>query len=369
MSGSATAARLDPATAREYLCSTMSALVDIKIEGVSQHGPAEPRGAHAESAGSAGDAELLDAYSRAVIGVVETVGPAVVSVTTRGTAGASTAGSEGSGSGFLVTPDGFILTNNHVVEGASGVEVTMTDGRSVEARIVGRDPATDLAVIRISAGHLPMTELGDSDRLRVGQLAIAIGNPFGFQSTVSAGVVSAIGRSLRSRSGRLIENVIQTDVALNPGSSGGPLVDSRGRVVGVNTAMIAMAQGISFAVPVGTAGWVVSELVTHGKVRRAYLGIGAQVRPVSRRTQLHLSLDRQSVGEIGGVQKGGPAASAGLERGDFVYGPNGTAVATVDDIHRILSQPPPASPLEARILRRGRQMTLVIVSGEERKAN
>jgi len=344
----------------------MGELEDFRIVGMALEGTrpeeAESRpGPEAEQ-----DAELLDAYSRAVVRVVETVGPAVVSVTMR-SAGATQGRAEGSGSGFLITPDGFILTNNHVVECATDLEVTMTDGRSLEARTVGRDPATDLAVIRISESRLPMTELGDSESLRVGQMVIAIGNPFGFQSTVSAGVVSALGRSLRSQNGRLIENVIQTDVALNPGNSGGPLVDSRGRVVGVNTAMIAMAQGISFAVPIGTARWVVSELVSHGRVRRGYLGVGAQPRPISRRVQLHLGLERQSVVEIVGVERGGPAEAAGLERGDFIYGLNGKSVASVDDIHRILTQHPPSTRLEARILRRGRELTLPIVSGEERR--
>jgi S1-C subfamily serine protease len=338
----------------------MSFSTDIRIDGVSLDRPIDAEGSAPGPVHPDGDAELLDGYSRAVIHVVDTVGPAVVSVA------AHASGGEGAGSGFLITPDGFILTNNHVVENASGLEVTMTDGRTLEARVVGCDPATDLAVVRISGAYLPMTELGDSGTLRVGQLVIAIGNPFGFQSTVSAGVVSAIGRTLRSRNGRLIENIIQTDVALNPGNSGGPLVDSRGRVVGVNTAMVAMAQGISFAVPIGTAQWVVSEIVSHGRVRRGYLGIGAQVRPISRRAQLHLGLDRQSVVEIMSVERDGPAAAAGLERGDVIYGLNGTAVATVDDIHRVLSQHPPATALPARILRQGRERTMVIVSGEER---
>jgi len=343
----------------------MSFSSDIRIEGLSLDGPIEAGGSAREPGRAGGDADLLDAYSRAVIHVVDTVGPAVVSVTAHAGSEGDARG-EGAGSGFLITPDGFILTNNHVVENAAGLEVTMTDGRTLEARIAGRDPATDLAVIRVSDSRLPMTELGDSDALRVGQLVIAIGNPFGFQSTVSAGVVSAIGRSLRSRNGRLIENVIQTDVALNPGNSGGPLVDSRGRVVGVNTAMVAMAQGISFAVPIATARWVVSEIVSHGRVRRGYLGIGAQVRPISRRVQLHLGLERQSVVEIASVERGGPAAAAGIERGDVIYGLGGTEVATVDDIHRILSQQRPATPLQARILRCGRERTVVIVSGEER---
>ena len=215
--------------------------------------------------GRPSDQELLDAYSRAVIKVVETVGPSVVAISIRKNRAAGRRGVQpegaGAGSGVIITPDGFVLTNNHVVEDSDGLEVSLTDGRTFSAQVIGTDPATDLAVIRISDGSLPASELGDSDLLKVGQLVIAIGNPLGFQSTVSAGVVSALGRSLRSQSGRLIDGVIQTDVALNPGNSGGPLVDSRGRVVGINTAMIYMAQGISFAIPINTASWVVTELV------------------------------------------------------------------------------------------------------------
>jgi len=234
------------------------------------------------------------------------------------------------------------------------LEVSLTDGRTFPAQVAGIDPATDLAVIRIPDGDLPTSELGDSDLLKVGQLVIAIGNPLGFQSTVSAGVVSAVGRSLRSQAGRLIDGVIQTDVALNPGNSGGPLVDSRGRVIGINTAMIYMAQGISFAIPINTARWVVTELVIHGKVRRAYLGIGAQTRPVNRRIQHNLALNTPTVVEVVTVEKNGPAERAGLEQGDYIFSLNETQVATVDDLHRLLSKWPPGTPLTVELLHSGR---------------
>jgi len=300
------------------------------------------------------DRELLDAYSRAVTNVVETVGPSVVAINIKQRRAASRPGGEGSGSGVVITPDGFVLTNNHVVENSDRLEVSLTDGRTFPAQVVGTDPATDLAVIRISDGNLPTSELGDSDLLKVGQLVIAIGNPLGFQSTVSAGVVSAVGRSLRSQAGRLIDGVIQTDVALNPGNSGGPLVDSRGRVIGINTAMIYMAQGISFAIPINTARWVVTELVMHGKVRRAYLGIGAQTRPVNRRIQHNLALNTPTVVEVVTVEKNGPAERAGLEQGDYIFSLNETQVATVDDLHRLLSKWPPGTPLNVELLRSGR---------------
>jgi S1-C subfamily serine protease len=312
------------------------------------------------------DREMLDAYSRAVTGVVEQVGPAVVAVSVEKEAASRLTGGEGAGSGVLITPDGFLLTNNHVVEKSRQLAVTTTEGKRFEASLIGADPATDLAVIRIPqlGSSLPAAELGDSDELAAGQLVIAIGNPLGFQSTVSAGVVSALGRSLRSESGRLIENVIQTDVALNPGNSGGPLVDSRGLVIGINTAMIYQAQGISFAIPVNTARWVVGELVSHGRVRRASLGIGARVRPVSRSVQRSLELKALTVVEVVSVEPAGPAARAGLETGDRLYALNGSKIATVDDIHRLLSHQAPGTRLKLKLLRRGRTRELEIVDGE-----
>ena len=316
------------------------------------------------SRASRSDQELLDAYSRAVIQVVERVGPTVVAINVRKKYLSRRPGGEGSGSGVIITPDGFVLTNNHVVEDSDELELTLTDGRSFPAQHIGADPATDLAVIRISDGSLPAVELGDSDRLRVGQMVIAIGNPLGFQSTVSAGVISALGRSLRSQSGRLIDSVIQTDVALNPGNSGGPLVDSRGRVIGINTAMIYMAQGISFAIPINTARWVVTELVVHGKVRRAYLGVGAQSRPVNRRVQHSLSLEADSLVEVVTVEKNGPAERAGLETGDCIFSLNDEQVATVDDLHRLLSRWPSGSPLEVKFLRNGRVISIRITPRE-----
>ncbi len=301
------------------------------------------------------DHEFLDAYSRAVTRVVEKVGPAVVSITASG----------GGGSGSIITPDGFVLTNNHVVEKASQVEVVLTEGDKYNAQIVGVDPATDLAVVRISnKENLPTVDLGHSGDLSVGQLAIAIGNPLGFQSTVSAGVISALGRSLRAKDGKLIENVIQTDVALNPGNSGGPLVDSRGRVIGVNTAMIWQAQGICFAVPVNTARWVTAELVIKGKVRRAYLGIAAQVQPISRSLQHILKLNIPALVKIMSVEKNGPADLAGLVEGDFIYGIEEQAVSTVDDMHRRLSQEAPGTPFRVSILRRSKAIEVNIVAGE-----
>jgi S1-C subfamily serine protease len=324
--------------------------------------PAAPGGKASRSR----DRELLDAYSRAVIQVVEQVGPAVVAVNVEKQAAPRAPGGEGAGSGVLITPDGFVLTNNHVVESGQHLTVTTTEGKSFEASLIGADPATDLAVIRIPqlGGSLPAAELGDSGELAVGQLVIAIGNPLGFQSTVSAGVVSALGRSLRSQSGRLIENVIQTDVALNPGNSGGPLVDSRGLVIGINTAMIYMAQGISFAIPVNTARWVVGELVSQGRVRRATLGIAARVRPVSRGIQRSLNLEAPTVAEVVSIEPDGPAARAGLEGGDLVYALNGNHIATVDDIHRLLSRQAPGTRLKLKLLRSGETRELEILAGE-----
>jgi S1-C subfamily serine protease len=310
------------------------------------------------------DEDLLDAYSRAVVNVVEKVGPAVVSIGVKKHSRSRRWDGEGAGSGFIIAPDGFVLTNNHVVERADEVEVSLTDGHTFPARIVGADAATDLAVVRLAASGLPTAELGDSDTLRVGQLVIAIGNPLGFQSTVSTGVVSALGRALRSQSGRLIENVIQTDVPLNPGNSGGPLVDSRGRVIGINTAMIAMAQGIGLAVPVNTAKWVVSELLTRGKVRRAYLGLAGQVRPVGRRTQRYFELTSSTVVEVASVEENGPAHLAGLREGDWIIAISGKSVATVDDVHRFLANHPAGSNLTLTIVRDSERSELGVVPGE-----
>jgi S1-C subfamily serine protease len=310
------------------------------------------------------DEELLDAYSRAVIGVVEKVGPAVVSIGVKKASRSRRRGGEGAGSGMIVAPDGFVLTNHHVVEGASEIEVHLTDGGTFAARPVGVDPATDLAIVRAGANGLPAIELGDSNALRVGQLVIAVGNPLGFQNTVSTGVVSALGRSLRSQSGRLIENVIQTDVPLNPGNSGGPLVDSRGRVIGVNTAIINMAQGISFSVPVNTARWVMGELFTHGKVRRAYLGLSGQARPLGRRMQRYLGLTTTSVVEVESLEERGPAYRAGLREKDRIISLDGQPVATVDDIHRLLTGHTPGTPLTLSVLRGGERREVRVIPDE-----
>jgi len=308
----------------------------------------------------AADAELLDAYSQAVVRVVEEVGPTVVSVATAG--GRSRFGGEegAAGSGVIFTPDGFILTNDHVVEGAREITVTLTDGRSTAADLVGTDPDTDLAVIRVVGETLPSARFGDSDALRVGQLAIAIGNPFGFQNTVSTGVVSALGRSLRGRHGRLIEGVIQTDVSLNPGNSGGPLVDSGGTVIGVNTAMIQNAQGLSFAVPVNTARYVVSELVRRGKVERPYIGIMAEVRPVDRRLQRILKLTTASVVEVAGIERGEPADRAGVQTGDLIYAVDGRAIGSTDDLHRALAAKDDGAACTVSLLRRSSQIELAV---------
>ena len=318
----------------------------------------------ADRAASPADDDLLDAYSRAVVGVVEQVGPAVVSIAVRKGRKRRSPGGEGSGSGVVITPDGFALTNRHVIEDAEAIEARLIDGNAYPAELVGADGPTDLAVVRLAANGLPAAPLGVSNSLRVGQLAIAIGNPLGFQNTVSTGVISALGWALRSQSGRLIENIIQTDVALNPGNSGGPLVDSRGRVIGVNTAMIVMAQGISFAVPVDTARWVVTELLTRGKVRRAHLGLAGQARPLSRRAQRYYELPTASVVEVISVEDGGPAGRAGLHGGDWIVAVDEKSVATVDDIHRLLAGQSGGTRIGLTILRDGERREVIVVAGE-----
>jgi S1-C subfamily serine protease len=301
------------------------------------------------------DVELLDAYSRAVTTVVDTVGPAVVGIAMRRPADAHSPGQESAGSGVIFTPDGYILTNDHVVQGAQMLTVTLQDGTSFAATQVGTDPATDLAVLRAESSGLPYATLGDSGILRAGQLVIAIGNPFGFQSTVSTGVVSALGRALRSREGRLIENIIQHTAPLNPGNSGGPLVDSRGRVVGVNTAIIAIAQGIGFAIPANTVRWVVSQILTHGRVRRAVLGLAAQRAPLNRKLARFFHLPNTYGVEALAVSKHGPAYRAGIRDRDLLVAIDGQPVESVDDVHRILADWPI-----------GQAMPLVVIRGRER---
>ncbi len=284
------------------------------------------------------DVELLDAYSNAVITVVDAVGPAVTSISV----GKQMRGTEpeqlGAGSGVVIAPDGYILTNDHVVHNAKHLSVTLTNGATLGATVVGTDPATDLAVIRADGANLPYATLGNSASLRVGQLVIAIGNPFGFQSTVSTGVVSALGRNLRSQQGRLIENIVQHTAPLNPGNSGGPLVDSRGRIVGINTAIIMMAQGIGFAISSDTAKWVVSQLLVHGRVRRGYLGIAARQRPVSRRLLRFHGLKGDMAVEVVSVAGDSPAGRGGVQTGDLIVAIGGQAVSSVDDLHRFLSE-------------------------------
>jgi len=300
------------------------------------------------------DGDLLDAYSEAVVSVVDAVGPSVVSVRTHAHSGRR-AGA-GAGSGVIIASDGYVLTNSHVVHGARELEVSLTDGRRFPATLTGDDPGTDLAVIRVVAPALPAARFGQSAGLRVGQVVIAIGNPFGFESTVSAGVVSALGRSLRSTTGWLIDNIIQTDVALNPGNSGGPLVDSRGRVVGINSAVFAMAQGISFAVPIDTATWVVPQLLARGRVSRASLGFGGQSRAVDRRLARALELTNARAVEVVSVEPGTPAARAGVQSGDLVVAIDARVVQSVDDIHRVLLTWPIGEPL-----------TLTVVRGTDRR--
>jgi S1-C subfamily serine protease len=317
--------------------------------------PRDPAESVAPGVSAPADAQLLDAYSRAVIHVVETAGPAVVSVIVGKAPSPPPTEQAGAGSGVIIAPDGYILTNHHVVQGAKTLTVVVPDGSDLSTRVIGVDPPTDLAVIRAESSGLPYASFADSSQLRVGQLVIALGNPFGFPSTVSTGVISSLGRSLRSREGRLIDNIIQHTAPLNPGNSGGPLVDSRGRIIGINTAIIAIAQGIGFSIPSNTAKWVVSQLLTHGRVRRAFLGIAGRSRPLGRRTVRYHHLPREQAVAVVSVEPGSPAARADLHLGDLLVAINDQPISSVDDLYRHLA--------DCAV---GRAVTLTVVRWTER---
>jgi S1-C subfamily serine protease len=328
-------------------------------------GPASPLGPPSED----GDLALLDAYSQAVIRAADRVTPSVVKIDVERQRAPRNGARRprrdgGSGSGFVFTPDGFIMTNSHVTHDAGKIDVTLPDGRRYRARAVGDDPDTDLAVIRIDATDLPTAPLGESTGLRPGQLAVAIGNPYGFQYTVTAGVISATGRSLRARTGRLIDDIIQTDAPLNPGNSGGPLVSSRGEVIGVNTAVILPAQGISFAIAINTAKFVAGRLIRDGRVKRSYIGVAGQNVPLDRRAARLLGLAVESGIMVTSVLPDSPAARSGLREGDIVTGFAGEPVAGIDDLHRLLTDERAGVPAELVVARSSERRTLTIVPQE-----
>src|SRR3989449_10255438 len=315
--------------------------------------------------------DLMDAYSRAVITAAEKVSPSVVYIEVlqpvrnrRGNAPGMPQEARGSGSGFIFTPDGFILTNSHVVHGAKRIEVTVSDGHKHQADLIGDDPDTDLAVIRINAPNLVPVHLGEAQKIRVGQLVVAIGNPYGFQYSVTAGVVSALGRSLRAQSGRLMDDVIQTDAALNPGNSGGPLVNSRGEVIGVNTAIIPGAQGICFATAIDTVKWVVVQLLRNGRVRRGYLGVAGANLPLSRRIARHFQLENAHAVRVESVEPGGPAIAAGLQAGDLIVSFDDQPVNGIDDLHRLLTAERIGTASRLTVVRGTQKLEFSVLAGE-----
>lgn len=322
------------------------------------------------------DSDLLDAYSQAVIEAAERVSPSVVNIevahTMPGRRGNRQPAAEerlGHGSGFVFTPDGFVLTNSHVVHGAGRIAVTPSDGRRSQATLVGDDPESDLAVLRIEAGNLVPASLGDSQALRVGQLVVAIGNPYNFQCTVTAGVVSALGRSLRTETGRLISSIIQTDAALNPGNSGGPLVTSQGKVVGVNTAVILPAQGICFAIAVNTAKFVAGQLIKNGRVRRSFIGVAGQDVRLPRRLVRALNLSQETGVLVVSVESGSPADQAGLRDGDVIVAYDQVAVRAIDTLHQILTEDKAGIPADLTILRGQERLALRITPAESKTHN
>ena len=313
-----------------------------------------------------GDEELLDAYSRAVTSAAERASPAVAHIMVR----QRSRGGDGvgSGSGFLFTPDGFVLTNSHVVHGGDEIQLTFPDGQKCHAELVGDDPDTDLAVLRVGDVNIAPVPLASSQNLKVGQLAIAIGNPFGFQCTVTAGVVSALGRSMRSRSGRLIDGIIQTDAALNPGNSGGPLVNSRGEVIGVNTAMIFRAQGLCFAIGADTAKYVAVRLIRDGKIKRCYIGVAGQNTPLARALVVHYGLQAESGVLVLSVEPGSPAEKAGLRQGDVIITLGSRVIDGVDALHRVLSEHPAGVPTSVGLVRGAEKLELPITPVEKSSA-
>jgi S1-C subfamily serine protease len=319
------------------------------------------------SRGAAPDAALLDAYSNAVIQAVDRVGPAVVNIEAK-TAGQGASPGGGSGSGFLLAGDGFILTNSHVVHRAADLHVTLADGRRVPAQLIGEDADTDLAVIRINAPNLTHARLGDSSDIRVGQMAIAIGNPYGFQASVTAGIVSALGRTLHGREGRLMDDIIQTDAALNPGNSGGPLVDSSGAVIGVNTAVILPAQGICFAIAADTAKFIAAWLIKEGRIRRGYLGLAGQSVELPVRAVRYHGLAQTTGILVVSCDAGASADRAGLEAGDLIIAFNGEALRSVHELHKRLVHIETGKRAEITFLRRGERVTRAIIPDERLKS-
>jgi len=314
-----------------------------------------------------GDDTLLDAYSEAVASTVERTQDAVVFISARSDQTGKSR--SGTGSGFVFTPDGYVLTNSHVVHGANSLEVARPDGTKSAAELVGEDPETDLAVLRIgSSRQMAHVAFGDSSKLRVGQVAIAIGNPLGFTHTVTSGIVSALGRSLRSTAGRMIENVIQTDAALNPGNSGGPLLDTRGNVIGVNTAIIPGAQALCFAVAINSAKWVVTQLFMHGRVRRAFIGLSGSTVAISRRVARFLEIEQDSAVRVSLVQPGSPSAIGGLLVDDLVVGIDGTAIRSIDDLQRLLDESRIGKQCIVRVLRAARPLFITVQPAESRRA-
>jgi len=307
------------------------------------------------------DADLLDAYSQTVTGVVENVRAAVVHISVRQT---GRNGGGGSGSGFLITPDGYIVTNSHVVQAAKAISVTLADGETHSATLAGDDPDSDLAVIRVNAPHLTHVKFGNSSRLRAGQIAIAIGNPLGFEQTVTTGVISALGRTMRAQSGRLMENIIQTDAALNPGNSGGPLMNSRGEVIGVNTAMIPSAQGICFAIASNTAEFVAAWLIKEGRIRRAWLGIQGQTAPIHPRIARHLGVKQSQAVLILHVDAGSPASLAGLREGDLLIRFKNRTVGGIDELQRLLVGEEIGVKSRVQVIRQNIQIPLEVAPRE-----